>query len=82
MGIPESERTVPKAPIGAWALMTLGIVAPAAVIAMVISTSVGLLERSLERMHERVATKGQRQPVVMTKGGPYRRPAFERRPRR
>ncbi len=30
IGIPESERTIPKAPIGAWALMSFAIVAPAA----------------------------------------------------
>src|SRR5262249_37564542 len=33
IGIPESERSIPQAPIGAWVLMTCGIVAPVALIA-------------------------------------------------
>ena len=36
IGIPEAERAIPRAPVGAWALMSLALIAPTAVLAFAI----------------------------------------------
>ncbi len=67
IGIPEAERAIHRAPIGAWALMSFAIVAPAAAVALVISMMASLLEKGLDGKHPWAATKEDR-PRVMTKG--------------
>ncbi len=71
IGIPLSERTVPRTPIAAWALMTFGLVTPVAALGGMIMTLLPAIERARERAQQfRAQTKGVNRPINLaaTKG--------------